>query len=210
VLPSRKRLTRAALAVVDGGPVIAWNAYRAKRLGATQKLRELAKFGRFLRGREMGTVVELGSERGGTLWMWSALAASDALIISVDLDRPSVLPARGSQIVEFVQGNSHDRSTRARVEQVLQGKPIDLLFIDADHGYESVRADYELFAPLVRPGGVIGFHDILTPHPSEVGRYWNELKRENRHRAREFVDHRDVRSRGRGAWGGIGVLQVES
>jgi predicted O-methyltransferase YrrM len=40
-----------------------------------------------------------------------------------------------------------------------QYKEFNLLFIDADHSYEAVKADFEAWAPLVRPGGEIAFHD---------------------------------------------------
>ena len=37
---------------------------------------------------------------------------------------------------------------------------IDLLFIDGDHQYASVLTDWLLYSPLVRPGGLVAFHDI--------------------------------------------------
>lgn len=40
---------------------------------------------------------------------------------------------------------------------------IDLLFIDGDHRYESVLRDFRLWSPLVKPGGVIAFHDYRPP-----------------------------------------------
>lgn len=52
------------------------------------------------------------------------------------------------------------------------------LFIDADHRYSGVRADFELYAPLVRPGGLIAFHDISdnTQPGVEVNKLWSEIK----------------------------------
>lgn len=38
-------------------------------------------------------------------------------------------------------------------------QPIDFLFIDADHAYESVVRDYKNWAPLIKSGGFIAFHD---------------------------------------------------
>jgi predicted O-methyltransferase YrrM len=38
----------------------------------------------------------------------------------------------------------------------------DLLFIDADHETESVRADYENYLPLLEPPAYVVFHDIDT------------------------------------------------
>ena len=36
---------------------------------------------------------------------------------------------------------------------------IDMLFIDADHSYESVKNDFEIFFPLVKDNGIILLHD---------------------------------------------------
>jgi len=52
---------------------------------------------------------------------------------------------------------------------------IDILHIDGDHRYESVKRDYDLWHDAVRPGGVIMFHDIHS-FPNEVGKFFNELK----------------------------------
>lgn len=40
----------------------------------------------------------------------------------------------------------------------------DLLFIDADHTYEGVKADHERYAPLVASGGIVAFHDASPKH----------------------------------------------
>ena len=37
---------------------------------------------------------------------------------------------------------------------------IDLIFIDGDHSYEACRDDIAAWAPFVKPGGVIAFHDF--------------------------------------------------
>ncbi len=77
--------------------------------------------------------------------------------------------------------------------------------IDGDHSYEGVKTDFSLYAPLVRPGGLIAFHDILPNEVAEnchVDRLWAELR--SVHVTTEFVDPYD--DRGLGQWGGIGVI----
>jgi predicted O-methyltransferase YrrM len=37
------------------------------------------------------------------------------------------------------------------------------LHIDGDHTYGAVKADYLNYARMVRPGGIIAMHDLLTP-----------------------------------------------
>jgi predicted O-methyltransferase YrrM len=61
---------------------------------------------------------------------------------------------------------------------VLSGRAIDFLFIDADHTYEGVRRDFQLYSPLVAKGGLIALHDIAPTAPSEeygVRQLWNEI-----------------------------------
>ncbi len=43
--------------------------------------------------------------------------------------------------------------------------PIDLLFIDASHAYPFVLRDFETWFPLVKPHGVVAFHDANGIHP---------------------------------------------
>ena len=190
-------------------------ARRAQRRGALQKLRELAPLIALLRRRTPRVVVEIGTARGGTFYAWCRVAEPDAVLVSIDLpggpfggDRAapdsSALRRYGQpgQQLHFIQEDSHDVVTRTRLEKILSGKEIDFLMIDGDHTYEGVRQDFEMYAPLVRDGSPIAFHDIL-PHSEDslckVDRFWNELRSGYRHV--EFVD---VPPGSR--YGGIGVL----
>lgn len=51
---------------------------------------------------------------------------------------------------------------------------IDLLFLDSDHSYRVVSAEYKELEPLVREGGVIIFDDINLN--SEMKCFWSEIK----------------------------------
>ncbi len=42
-------------------------------------------------------------------------------------------------------------------------RPIAMLFVDGDHHYDAVRADFEAWSPHVISGGAILFHDALNP-----------------------------------------------
>lgn len=42
---------------------------------------------------------------------------------------------------------------------------LDLVFIDADHSYEGVKADLAAWVPKVKAGGWIGGHDFRNPAP---------------------------------------------
>ncbi len=54
---------------------------------------------------------------------------------------------------------------------------IDLVFVDASHAYEYVLADSRTALDLVRPGGVILWHDYGTGNWPGVNRALNELRR---------------------------------
>ena len=75
--------------------------------------------------------------------------------------------------------NSHLDETRTRIEALLKGRKIDVLMIDADHSYEGVKRDYDLYSPLLADDGFIAMHDVILNRfdpEIEVHRFWDELK----------------------------------
>lgn len=161
-----------------------------------------------------GRVLEIGVRRGGMIEEWARRGAT--LIIGVDLPQTDGLPPgytaeRHAELVaaigqfHSVIGDSHSLETLAAVAQALDGDLLDVLFIDGDHSDEGVRRDFAMYRPLVRPGGVVVFHDIVdTKLTRDVNcrpcLLWNELKKEFPTQVFEFCVHAD--------WGGIGVLRV--
>jgi hypothetical protein len=168
--------------------------------GAIQKEGELAGFLALVMDLEpLELIVEVGSFDGGTLWAWQQICPR---VVGVDLPPPGHedtvrLNSLGCQVV---CGDSHAPATLERLTGILD-RPVDMLFIDGDHTYDGVKADYEMYSPLVRPGGLIGFHDICQ-HPSmpfcEVNRFWATLDGGD---TETFVSFPPT-------WGGIGVIRV--
>jgi predicted O-methyltransferase YrrM len=217
------RIYRAATSLVAYGPRATMLAIGAKRRGAKQKLREFAGFVQYLHQTERPMcVLEIGTLHGGTLWAWCQIATLDALVISIDLpggafgggypeEDASRLQAyaRGGQNLRLIRADSHAAGTLNQVIAVLDDRPVDLLFVDGDHTYEGVRCDFELYAPLVRPGGLFVVHDILRHDEDpdcQVDAFWEEVSAGRT--CREFVD---AAERGpRGQWGGIGVIVMSA
>ena len=201
-----------ALDFVFGGSVL------ALLIRPMQVREEVAEFVRLVSRFRPRRVVEIGTARGGTLFLLSRAAADDAVIVSVDLPGglfgggyawlKGVLfrcfATRGQRIV-LIRGDSHDVGVFEEVRRAVGGV-VDLLFIDGDHSYEGVKRDFEMYSRLVRRGGLIAFHDIV-PGPEElvggVPRFWRELKeRYGSGRVLEIVKSWD-----QGGYG-IGVLFV--
>lgn len=51
---------------------------------------------------------------------------------------------------------------------LLDDIPLSLVFLDADHAYDSVRADIAAWAPLVQAGGILAGHDYHDTWPGVV------------------------------------------
>lgn len=163
---------------------------------------EFAALWQHVAGRRHAVVVEIGSLFGGTLWGWLNLPGAET-VVSVDVVtdhrpiRDEVLAARAqwrtwpnaAQRLCVFEGDSHSGDMRLNVEQVLGSRPIDFLFVDGDHSYDGVLADFKMFSPLVRPGGVVAFHDTVPTawaHEPGVVRLVNELKWNHRLRSVEW------------------------
>jgi hypothetical protein len=160
-------------------------------------------------------VMEIGTALGGTFFLLARAAAKDAFLVSLDLPgglwgggypnwktwvyRRFVLPG---QSASFVRNNSHDPASLERAKALLCGSQLDLLFIDGDHSYEGVKADFNLYSSLVRPDGLIVFHDIAKHSATsgcDVDKFWAEIH--DRFPSQEIIEDRAQ------GWAGIGVLR---
>jgi predicted O-methyltransferase YrrM len=142
-------------------------------------------------------VLEIGTAGGGTLFLFCRASDPDAMIISIDLPGGRFgggypkwrIPlyksfVKGDQKLYLIRDDSHNSKTFEEVKNILGGRMIDFLFIDGDHRYDGVKRDFEMYAPLVRSGGIIAFHDIVPGSKESVGgvpRFWNEIKMRYKH-----------------------------
>lgn len=118
----------------------------------------------------------------------------------------------------YIAADSSSDEAIQRTIEFLGGDP-DAIFIDADHGYEKSKKDFEKWWPHAKL--LLGFHDILmNPADNTVAKLWNEIK--FHYRSLELYS-RDLRSAlewqgqgcldaspdGRISGGGIGILFKE-
>jgi len=137
-------------------------------------------------------MLEIGTAKGGTLFLFTRMIDSNARIISIDLPYGKFgggyedfkIPfftnfARKNQRIFLVRADSHSSSSLSTIKSILEGQKIDFLFIDGDHTYEGVKKDFQMYSSIVRKGGLIAFHDICKGPPEEAGavnKFWNEIK----------------------------------
>lgn len=121
-------------------------------------------------------VLEVGTMWGGTLWHWLQYGGT---VVSVDdgmrrAGEWEQWAAEAGADLYLVQGMSQDQAV---VEQAREHGPYDFIFIDADHRYEAVKADWENYSPMIAADGIFAFHD--TQHIGDptygVERLWNEI-----------------------------------
>ena len=169
---------------------------------------EIAGLLRILKEMRPGRILEIGTASGGTLFLFTRIAVPDALLISLDLPSgpggggypASKIPlyqafALPEQRLELIRDDSHDPAVHSRIVGLVGEQGLDFLFIDGDHSYDGVKRDYEMYGPLVKPGGLIAFHDIeFCP---DVQKFWDEVKVGRR--AQEILDGQKPRF-------GIGLL----
>jgi len=116
------------------------------------------------------------------------------------------------QKIFLIQGDSHSIETLRKIKAILRDNKVDFIFIDADHSYEGVKKDFEMYSLLVRKGGIIAFHDIIPDYYTKYGiktyswsggvpKFWNEVKEKYEHL--EIVKDRSQDG------AGIGVLFVK-
>lgn len=68
-------------------------------------------------------------------------------------------------------------SSKAR--ELFEKNRIDLLFVDGNHDYESVKQDYLLWFDMVISGGVLVLHDVGAVHVDGPKRVMKEFVENN-------------------------------
>jgi hypothetical protein len=114
-------------------------------------------------------VVEIGVRRGHQRYFYKNLL--NAEYKGIDVFRTTD--------PDFIQGDSSKPETVNRLKEWLNGRKIDVLFIDGNHKYDGVKADWENYGGLA---DMVAFHDIVTPNKlnQDVCRFWEEVSKNKR------------------------------
>ena len=156
----------------------------------TQNYWEVAQLCERIKVLQPKTILEIGVDRGGSMNLWCQFAPPDARYIGVDNAMHFVIKRDTPQQKILIEADSRLPATLEKVKAALNtlemehgDEGVDFLFIDGDHTEEAVRSDYAMYAPLVRKGGIIAFHDINASlnqeHCKGIKKFWSELKETN-------------------------------
>jgi predicted O-methyltransferase YrrM len=161
-------------------------------------------------------VLEVGTAKGGTLFLLSRVARDDASLASIDLpegdfgggySREQIPLLRAlscaGQRLKLIRSDSHELGTVEEARSWFGYAPLDFVFIDGDHTYEGVRHDFLAYGALVRPNGLIAIHDIVPGRSDRVGgvpEFWQEIRP-------HYKTHELVEDWNQGGFG-IGVVRV--
>lgn len=108
--------------------------------------------------------VEIGCYAGGSSCL--VLQRKNTNVYTIDLSVPipkNVVMTNVDKfnvhgnIFEYIEGSSQDINTINRLRSFID--TIDVLFIDGDHSSIGVVSDFEVYSPMVKPGGYIIFDD---------------------------------------------------
>jgi cephalosporin hydroxylase len=154
-------------------------AVACSRYAASQAPDELGEALEVVAALDPRVIVEIGCDAGGTLYAWRQICDAVYGITlsdnSHDTGGSNMALADHGATVRF--GDSHDLASLEWLTRQLEGRSVDALILDGDHTVDGVTRDLAMYAPFVRPGGLILLHDIAvtTDHRAEVFKVWPEL-----------------------------------
>ena len=111
--------------------------------------------------------LEIGTYFFGSAMMMLEALPSLEMLITIDLVNRMADPVNIARVapykdrIHFMLADSTRKEAKGDILDVLGGRPLDFAFIDGDHSYFGVSADFRNLDGLVKSGGVIGLHDVL-------------------------------------------------
>jgi cephalosporin hydroxylase len=115
-------------------------------------------------------IVESGVAHGGALILYASLLEllGRGRVIGIDIEirkynRLAIESHAMSRRITLVEGSSTDRSIFESVSSLIRPGENVMVMLDSNHTRDHVRAELELYAPLIGPGGYIVVFDEVMP-----------------------------------------------
>jgi predicted O-methyltransferase YrrM len=173
---------------------------------------EFAKFCEMMRAEKARSYLEIGSWKGGSLWLAAKALQRGSRIVSVDkIAHPKLqLALRELKNLGYdtrlILGDSIDEKTIAAARAL---GPYDCVFIDGDHRLTHVTSDWENYGPM---GRIVGFHDIARDMPADrwggphqVSTFWKQFDKSKFRHEEIISDVTRARTDNKAVYG-IGVI----
>lgn len=175
-----------------------------KKYAIQQKEEEFLPLLDLLKNENAKRIISIGVHSGGTDRGFLSFADS---VVAMDLFKHENINKLEEEFADkflFVCANSHEENTFKLIKGLTLGEKIDVLFIDGDYEASGVMKDFQMYSKLVRPGGMVIFHDILpSDHHHMLGCNvdvtWDILKKQ--YKSLEIILDEVANP-----WAGIGVL----
>lgn len=134
---------------------------------------QLFKLCEWLEDKEINTYVEIGTWFGGMfVFMNDFLRKHNNNLVSYGYD----VKPRPNKVTMLQEKYGYDKVFYRKGDcqkSPLPKQSIDLCFIDGDHHYENIKADFERFG---KASKYVIFHDILAQNVPDCKRFWDEIK----------------------------------
>tara|TARA_R110000765_G_scaffold129058_3_gene227406 strand:+ start:890 stop:1579 length:690 start_codon:yes stop_codon:yes gene_type:complete len=126
---------------------------------------ELADFLKLMLVRDAKSFLQIGLGTFATTHLAASFICDNVTSVEFDINRANnwIFEEPLSMKNDFVKHNIliGDSTVDKVIECAGKHGPYDFLLIDANHSYEYVKADHDNYAPFVKTGGIVAFHDAL-------------------------------------------------
>jgi predicted O-methyltransferase YrrM len=126
------------------------------------------------------SIIEVGTSFGQSALAFALNTPSSVQVTTLDIQRVEDNPTlgsafRGRPIADRIQMVT---STLEQLAPKLEPNSVDLIFIDGDHSYNGCKSDTLAALKLIRPGGLICWHDYIFRFRHGVVRALDEVRSE--------------------------------
>ena len=132
-------------------------------------------------------MIELGSAEGrSSVYLGTVAHVNDIPLLCIDMwdEYPfetwekNIMRAVFPMVVHYQRMSTVNASNYLKRGDVFPNTDWDFLFIDADHKYESVKADFENYLPLLSLPATVVFHDV---NHGGAKKFFDEIKDNYKH-----------------------------
>ena len=167
-----------------------WRFQSFSGVGASISLSEAAALVALMQVSDAKRVFEFGTYKGVSTTQLALNIADNGMVFTLDLpeDHPAYtlsipkaeereIAAEGGKGI-LIPSDLLTKVTFLRADSALFDttpylESMDMVFVDGAHSYDYVKNDTEKGLEMLRPGGVIAWHDCIPSHP-DVVRYLKE------------------------------------